>query len=93
MTWGASLANASDATFDATLAALPSERGDFGEYAELALTALRLRDAERFERARDQSSAAWAPIFAQAALLADQLAQAEHGQLHPELEMLRRALA
>jgi hypothetical protein len=93
MTWGASLANASDATFDATLAALPRERGDFGEHAELALTALRLRDAERFERARDESSAAWAPIFAQAALLADQLAQVEHGQLHPELEMLRRALA
>ncbi len=98
LSWAASLGVASDAAFDAALAALPpsfdaepaTELGPF--LALQALSALALRARPRFDRLA-AALGGWAGDCAErAALLADQLAEHERGHLQPELEALRSRL-
>ena len=93
ITWAASFASASEDAFSAILETLPSAPDAWGEHSELALVALALRDRSRFDRVEGAITDAWRETFERASLLADQLGEAERGQLHPELETLRNALA
>ncbi len=93
LTWAASFATLSEARLGEVLADLSSSAppDDLGDQTEIALASLASHARDRFDRTAEALGPSWQEVCARAALLADQLAEADHGQLHPELEYLRLA--
>lgn len=94
LTWLGPLAAASDAAFDALLAALAPTSLPTRSSPSLELALARLqRDApDRFEAVVARLGAGWQPVAGRATILLAQLAEARRGPLHPELERIRQVL-
>ena len=95
ITWAASFSQFSDTTWRKLLAGLKSANpkpSSKTQATETALTALALKNTQRFRELAAILNDAWNPGLERAALLALDLAESEQGQLHGELEILRKAM-
>lgn len=92
--WSGAMVPASDRAFRALVDALGSQQiappppRSWNSY-ELALVRVALSAAERLAALRGALGGGWDPIFLRVGVLADQLAEGDHGPLHPELARLR----
>lgn len=95
VTWAASYATLSDTLLHGVLADLSATAppDELGDQSEIALASLAMHARDRFDRLCRALGEDWREVCERAALLCDQLSEADHGQLHPELEYLRRAFS